>query len=774
MNYEIGNPELAWLMLLVPIAIALFGYSAWTGRTARRKFGSKIKTGDAARDVFSVLLLTLGIGLLVLACMDIRWGKTTREVPQKGIEVVFALDVSRSMLAQDARPNRLARAKQQITDMVGEMAGDRVGLVVFAGEAIQAVPLTSHYNDFRQKLDAVGPHSVSTGGSQLGVAIQAASDAFISKTSDHKTIVLFTDGEDQESRPVELVKKLHAENAVRIFTVGLGDIDTGARIPQDRSNAQPFVEHQGQQVWSKLNGSILKQIAMQTQAAYIPAGTKRVNMADVYHNFIANIEQSEFETAKINGYIPRFQWFAFPAFLCLLVHAWFATGSNARVSARKRPAVSRESATSTAIPLASAKSKVAAVLLVLLPGVVSAQSATSPADKSVAAQINTANELVRNEKQHEAIEAYNAIDAAESGHRDALNYNLAGAHYRNSDFDAAMSLFSETAKSANDRIATDSRYNLGNCHFAKALPLTQQQPEAAIKELEQALKQYRSALRLDRQYADARENLERASKLIQQLSQDQHRDPQPKDPKQDQNQNQKQDQKQDQAENADQQKNQSESDEAEQSEEDRNESENQDQSQQSKQQSDQQKSDQQQNDQQQSESQDSKSQSGDEQNTDGDQSQGEPSQSQQNDSQASQSPQPPADPQTNSSDEDVENFRPESTDQQQSNPNQQRPDMPNSEGQENESPDELEKEKNESDDPPQGTVTAANESTTGEPREPEDISIANPLDQNQNKGMMSRQEALKLLQAVRDRDMLRRLRQQQRQRQRRVKVEKDW
>ncbi len=115
------------------------------------------------------------------------------------------------MLAEDASPNRLARAKQQIKDMVDEMAGDRVGLVTFAGETRQSVPLTSHYEDFKQTLDSVGPHTVRSGGSRLGDAIAAAASGFLSKTNEHKAIVIFTDGEDQESNPVEVAEKLYAD-----------------------------------------------------------------------------------------------------------------------------------------------------------------------------------------------------------------------------------------------------------------------------------------------------------------------------------------------------------------------------------------------------------------------------------------------------------------------------------------------------------------------------------------------------------------------------------
>jgi len=266
--------------------------------------------------------------LLCIALMDIRWGRVWREVPQKGIEVMFLLDVSRSMLAEDAMPNRLSRAKQMIKDMVDEMAGDRVGLVIFAGETRQSVPLTSHYEDFKQTLDSVEPQSVRVGGSRLGDAIEAAANGFISKTHNHKAIVVFTDGEDQESKPADIAKQIHDEKGIRIFTVGLGDIDQGARIPETDGRRGGFVQHEGQQVWSKMNGQILSQIATDTDGAYIPAGTRRVNMADVYHGYVANVEQTEFETARINTYIARFQWFAAPALALLLLEVWMSTRST--------------------------------------------------------------------------------------------------------------------------------------------------------------------------------------------------------------------------------------------------------------------------------------------------------------------------------------------------------------------------------------------------------------------------------------------------------------
>ena len=162
MDIQIGTLSNIWLLTVVAVGLIITGYAIIARRRAALKFatarlGSQMMPpGTRSRHWISAILITASMTLLCLAMMDIRWGKTWREVPQKGIEVLFVLDVSRSMLAEDVTPNRLSRAKQQIKDMVDEMAGDRVGLVVFAGDTRQSVPLTSHYEDFRQTLDAVG------------------------------------------------------------------------------------------------------------------------------------------------------------------------------------------------------------------------------------------------------------------------------------------------------------------------------------------------------------------------------------------------------------------------------------------------------------------------------------------------------------------------------------------------------------------------------------------------------------------------------------------
>lgn len=350
MDLQFGNlPQLAWFWLVLIVAVAMIA-AEFIRRRAIHQFATANLTSRlfSHRRLIRVAIKSLvgltAMSLLVVALIDARWGQTWREVPQKGIDVVFALDISRSMLAEDVSPNRLERAKQQIKDMVDEMAGDRVGLVVFAGESKRQVPLTKHYHDFKNALDEVGTFHVDRGGSQLGDAIQLAADCFLDKTNDHKAIVVFTDGEDQESDPVNVAAQAFAESGIRIFTVGLGDPQQGARIPASGQGASGrYLEYQGQPVWSKLNSPVLEQVALAADGAYVPAETKTVDMADVYHQYVANVEQQDFETARIKSYIPRFQIFVGLALALVLAEIFWPRKQPAETASPTNPMYFRNS-----------------------------------------------------------------------------------------------------------------------------------------------------------------------------------------------------------------------------------------------------------------------------------------------------------------------------------------------------------------------------------------------------------------------------------------------
>ena len=464
---QIGNRDaIGWLISAMLVAVAI-SVGAYLRRSARRKFATR----DRIDAIFpkntygSWMSLTVGglivasIILLTLGLMDIRWGKTSREVPQKGIEVMFLLDVSRSMLAEDATPNRLERAKQMIRDMVSAMAGDRVGLVAFAGETRQIIPLTNHYEAFRQTLADVGPDSVRRGGSKLGDAIRAGGDGFLSKTTSQRVMVILTDGEDQESRPEELAKRLHDDQAIRIFTIGLGDMEKGMKIP--KADQRGFVQYRGKPVVSKLNGEILQSVATASQGVYIPAGTKQVDMNAVYQRYIADIEKTDFDTATVDSYEARFQWFALPALLLLLIEAWWTSQPRPR----------------------SKSNRVAATILLfgLMPSnLVSAQSVAADFD----------------------------------------SYNRGVASFREQELDTAIGLFKTSIASSDQRIAASSRYNLGTALIAKAKQSVEAGQTESVKEtLNAAIQSLRSSLRLRPRWENARANLEQAVRLLDQLDQ---------------------------------------------------------------------------------------------------------------------------------------------------------------------------------------------------------------------------------------------------------------
>lgn len=285
---------------------------------------------SAGRQYLRAALMVGALVLLVAALIDPRWGVSYRQVQQRGIDLVVVLDVSRSMLAEDARPNRLERAKQYIGDLVDQLGGDRIALITVAGTANVKCPLTVDYNAFRLALSTAGPDDAPRGGSLLGDALRVARTTFTDEVLDHKAVIVFSDGEDHGSYPVEAAKTLFDELAVPVYTVGLGDAATGARIPVKKGGVTVWLTHDEQQVWSKLDPTVLQGIAMATGGAYLPVGVGTVDMAHVYADRIEPMAKREFETTTIKRHDPQFQWFAGAALALLLIESFIGDRRPAR------------------------------------------------------------------------------------------------------------------------------------------------------------------------------------------------------------------------------------------------------------------------------------------------------------------------------------------------------------------------------------------------------------------------------------------------------------
>ena len=322
-----GEPYYFNLLWLVPFLALLYFWARKKKQKLLERFcGSVLVPHLAGANLWKVqrnkaALMIASMALMALALTQPQWGYEWEELRQEGVDIIIAIDVSNSILARYIKPNRLERAKQYIREVVERLAGDRVGLVTFAGSSVVQCPLTIDYGTFRMVLSDVGIRSSARGGTLIGDAVRMAAGSFADEVKKYKAIILITDGEDQESYPVEAASTAFSERGVRIYTIGIGDLDEGARIPITQNGQRTYLQHDGQEVWTKLDTKTLEHMALAGGGAYIPAGTSQVDMGQIYEQKIATSELREFETTRIKRYDVQYQWFAGLAFILLMIES---------------------------------------------------------------------------------------------------------------------------------------------------------------------------------------------------------------------------------------------------------------------------------------------------------------------------------------------------------------------------------------------------------------------------------------------------------------------
>lgn len=319
------NPSLLFALWIVPLIAWLLIHAHRRRIVTANRFADHamvqrlMPAFQSPRPWFKGGAVLLGLTFLFIAGARPRFGTYFEELVQRGVDVFVVLDVSRSMLAEDVAPNRLERAKSDIRDLLKKLGGDRVGLIVFSGAPVVKVPLTTDQGFFRMALDEVGPHSAPRGGSLIGDAIRKAMEAMDQQRGRNQVIVLITDGEDQDSYPEQAAAQA-AERGIKIFTVGLGDPAEGARIPvRDESGQLRYVRHEGQEVWSKMDERVLKEIALATSGAYIPAKTRAYDLGQIYEDHLAGLTRGEIREEKRKRFREQFQLFACFGLAFLLV-----------------------------------------------------------------------------------------------------------------------------------------------------------------------------------------------------------------------------------------------------------------------------------------------------------------------------------------------------------------------------------------------------------------------------------------------------------------------
>ena len=508
MEVMIQNPKylfLFWAVLAVALLVAagLFIRRRNIRRFVAVESQSAIWPGGIGRrwPALSAALFITAMLAVVLGLADVRWGQTWTEVPQRGIDIVFALDVSRSMLARDVSPDRLTRAKEYIRDILAQMGGDRVGLVIFAGRPRQVLPLTSDYDEALAVLEDISPQSLSRGGSLIGDAIRAAAGCFSDKTPDHKAIVVLTDGEDQDSYPVMAARRAFKERGIRVYTVGLGDSRLGGRIPVRTTKAGTiYLKHKGQIVWSKMNGKLLRQIALAGGGAYIPAGTSQADMAGVYRKYIRAIHQREFRQGRVMHYIPRYRWFVGPAAILLMIELLLSGGSVRRQGGTG----GFFSAVGKGLGRLRSNRTSAGIVFVALAAILLSPGSLRAKESSAGELTHRGNIALKAGRPAEAMEAYKQaikLLGDEKRYRAQLSYNQALALYRQGKYDQAQASLRGAMGEADRWLEARARYNMGNCLYASALPLSKKNKTQAIKQLQQAIKQYRKALAIKHNFS---------------------------------------------------------------------------------------------------------------------------------------------------------------------------------------------------------------------------------------------------------------------------------
>ncbi|MFO0874821.1 MAG: VWA domain-containing protein [Phycisphaerales bacterium] len=284
-----------------------------------------------------LLCMVGALALIVLALADMRWGIVTVDARRRGLDVVFALDLSRSMLAEDVRPNRLERAKLIVRDVVERLPGDRVGLVGFAGDAVVACPLTLNHDAFRMSLDELDVRDAARGGSLLANAVLAAGSCFVDAAPEGKIVVVVSDGEDTGGEPaVAAAEEVRKKTGARVFTVGVGDDREGGRIPLESAGSRRWLVHEGREVWSKMEPAALTEMAKAGDGAFVPAGTSSADIGPLVQRLLVDSERRAFESTQVRQRVPRYQWFAGAALALLLIESLVGPARTRRHGANGR------------------------------------------------------------------------------------------------------------------------------------------------------------------------------------------------------------------------------------------------------------------------------------------------------------------------------------------------------------------------------------------------------------------------------------------------------
>jgi len=481
---RLANPHLLWLLLLVPSLVLAYGVAFAARRRALNRLGNPTLIArmssmtSVPRKVVRAALLCVVVGLVGLALARPQAGGRARLEKQRGLDLIVALDFSRSMLAKDIYPSRLERAKRELESLMDRLSGDRVGLVAFAGETL-TYPPTTDYDAVKLFWRDLSPSDMPVGGTAIGRALTSAIDMLSrlrqsgGETRD-QVILLLTDGEDTESQPLEAAEQA-AKLAIKVFAVGIGS-RSGELVPElaEGDQAAGYIkDREGKYVTSRLDEDLLSQIAAKTGGGYLRADAKHFGV-EAIEAALAGLKRTESDTRLVKQYDEVFEILLLPALLLLLIETCM---SDRRRNGKKSG------------PLDSAKAAVALVALLPFLG------AWNPLERNNRA-VESGNASMKSGKAEEALADYDKA-VAELPSDPGAHYGRGNALFALSRFEEAGNEFLRATQSQEPSLKASAFYNLGNSYFRN-------------DKYSEALAAYRHTLALDPTNERAKWNLELA------------------------------------------------------------------------------------------------------------------------------------------------------------------------------------------------------------------------------------------------------------------------
>ncbi len=498
--------QLLWLLLVVPPALLAFFW--WAMRSRQKlltqfieaRLLSSLTVGiSPTRRKIRFALLTAAVGLLLVVLARPQYGFDLQEVEQRGLDIVVAVDTSKSMLATDIAPNRLERAKLAALELMQKAGTDRLGLVAFAGNAFLECPLTIDNTAFQQCVQALDVNSIPEGGTDIAAAINTALTAF-KEESRYKVLVLLTDGEDNVSDAEALEAAQNAAKAgLKIFTVGIGTAAGDLiRVTDANGNSDYVRDAQGNVVKSHLNEPLLQQIATASGGFYLPM--RGANTVDtLYERGLAPLPKSEGKERLVRRYHEQYHWPLAAAILLLLAELFLPERKKSVV----HPPSSNSGATGSPQSRVEVTAPATLIAFLLLPLAANASPASAFRDYRSGNFTNALQEFSRlaEVRTNDLRFLFNAGDAA----------------YRATNFDLAQKLFQPVTLSPDLKLQQKAFYNLGNAQFQLAKEA--KDLDGLQEGLETAEKTFARAVALDKNDADAVFNLAFTKNVIEQLKQ---------------------------------------------------------------------------------------------------------------------------------------------------------------------------------------------------------------------------------------------------------------